>query len=419
MIQTFELQPVDTLFFRDARPMQAGAGSGGHGANWPLPTTLHEALRTMLLRESGLLPAEYSCNGWRKRNKDGNLTAIRIGYCTRAFESLRIVGPLPVRNKRMHFPAPLDLAPVEGSDWAVMRPLASSPGDANFPAGWLRPVAAKTRAEKASLYPSWITIECFIRYLAATENLEIPREPALLYSEPRIGIGIDPTSRAATEGKLFASEHLRFDDGVGVWVEASLSSSDSAVKDTGYDLKKCFGKVFTFGGESRMCRILEGADPGLKNIPRPQGTLIKWVAVTPALFMDGWRPNWIRKEDGAVLLKEGNIERLPNENRLAWRERIRKLPHLEAKLIAVRTSGFRCFSGWDLNLKNNSNGKVSSGGPKATVFAIPAGSVYYFKAKTNEAAGHLVQALHGRTLSDFFGEKGMGLGFCGRWEPLI
>ena len=39
-MDAYELHPVDTLFYRDARPMESGAGSGGHGGVWPLPTAL-------------------------------------------------------------------------------------------------------------------------------------------------------------------------------------------------------------------------------------------------------------------------------------------------------------------------------------------------------------------------------------------
>jgi len=56
------------------------------------------------------------------------------------------------------------------------------------------------------------------------------------------------------------------------------------------------------------------------------------------------------------------------------------------------------------------------GGPKPTLLAVPAGSVYFFEASTNDDAAALVRALHGRTKSDFLGEKGLGLGFCGAWQ---
>jgi len=119
------------------------------------------------------------------------------------------------------------------------------------------------------------------------------------------------------------------------------------------------------------------------------------------------------------MLRAGDIVRKPHEERLAWRCRIRKLPPNNAKLVAVRIAGPRCFSGWDLGIRSDSKEQSSVGGPKATVFAVPEGSVYYFEAENLQAAEFLVAALHGRTLSDYFGEKGMGLGFCGKWAPFF
>jgi CRISPR type III-B/RAMP module-associated protein Cmr3 len=415
MMQAFELQPLDTLFFRDARPMQAGAGSGGHGANWPLPTTLHEAFRSMLLRQSGLLPSGKAFIGRRKR-QDKEKPGI-AEFATRAYESLRILGPFPVRDSMLYFPTPHDLAPITENNYAIMNPLDNPRGSTNYPTSWLRPVAAKARAGKSSK-PGWTSKECFIQYLSSKEILELPQYSPLFYSENRIGIGIDPETQTAAKGKLFASEHMRLAEGVGLWAAASVNAADSAIVDGGVDIKNCLGQGLTFGGESRMCRIYESKCDLLDNIPEPQGTRIKWILTTPAVFSDGWRPNWIRPQDGAVMLRAGDIKRNQNEDRLAWRTRIRNLDKIAAKLVAVRTPGPRCFSGWDLNMKNNSNGETSNGGPKATVFAVPEGSVYYFEAENPEAAVHLVRALHGRTLSDYFGEKGMGLGFCGQWTPL-
>jgi CRISPR-associated protein Cmr3 len=412
MMQAFELQPLDTLFFRDARPMQAGAGSGGHGANWPLPTTLHEALRAMLLRNSGLLPSGEKLSGRRNRHTPGKPK--QVEYATRAYESLRTMGPFPIRESLLYFPTPHDLAPIADDNFAIMNPLDSPRGSANFPAPWLRPVAAKARPSK-SAKPSWISKDCFIQYLSITKELFIQKESPFWYSENRIGIAIDPGTGAAAEGMLFSSDHLRLADNVRLWAAASLNRDSNGISDKTSDLKN---QVFTFGGESRMCRIDSAQNDLLEDIPKPQGIRIKWVLTTAAVFSGGWLPNWICREDGSVMLRAGDITRNPKEDRRTWRKRVRDLQPIPAKLVAVRTPGPRCFSGWDLGMKNGSDAKLSTGGPKATVFAAPEGSVYYFEAENSEAAEHLVNALHGRTLSDYFGEKGMGLGFCGRWEPL-
>ena len=82
------------------------------------------------------------------------------------------------------------------------------------------------------------------------------------------------------------------------------------------------------------------------------------------------------------------------------------MPRINARLVAACISKPIHFSGWDLGEQ----------GPKPTLVAVPAGSVYYFEADTDEDARALVGALHSRTRSDYFGEKGMGLGYCGTWE---
>ena len=66
------------------------------------------------------------------------------------------------------------------------------------------------------------------------------------------------------------------------------------------------------------------------------------------------------------------------------------------------------------------------GGAKSVHLAVPAGAVYYFNAATEEEATALATALnwHGTSpgtkiqnrRSSLLGEKGYGLGVCGRWE---
>lgn len=46
----YQISPQDVLFFRDARPMTADAGSGGHGAHWPAPSVFFEAIHAALHR---------------------------------------------------------------------------------------------------------------------------------------------------------------------------------------------------------------------------------------------------------------------------------------------------------------------------------------------------------------------------------
>jgi CRISPR/Cas system CMR-associated protein Cmr3 (group 5 of RAMP superfamily) len=158
----------------------------------------------------------------------------------------------------------------------------------------------------------------------------------------------------------------------------------------------------------------------LSSIPRPSGRHIKWALVSHAVFLGGWRPDWIDESTGEVKLrKTAHMERMPEESRLEWRERLRQAPFIGAKLVAACVSKPIHFSGWDLTLEStDKEGRQKLGGPKPTMLAVPAGSVYYFEADSDEDAKALVAALHGRTRSDCMGEKGMGYGFCGTWEEM-
>lgn len=412
-MRTIELQPVDTLFFRDARPMQAGAGSGGHGAHWPLPTVMHEALRTALLRLSGTLPSGKT-KSVRYRTPAG--TKLRT-FATREFESLRTIGPFPLRSGMLFFPAPADLITDSAGRPAILSPISSASGQSNLPASWLKPVASRVRAGKTPRW-EWISKASLHRYLESAESMEAPEQAELFDSEHRIGIALDNRTRAAAEGKLYAAEHLRLRAGVTLWMAASLSKRDTAANSVNA-IDRLMGECLTLGGESRMCRVLPAREDLLTQLPRLKDLRIKWVLATPAVFRGGWLPNWVSDGTGEVQLKAGDTERLPEEDRKAWRERVRAMPPIRARLVAACIPKSQAFSGWDLALDTNTgDDSVQPGGPKPTVLAVPGGAVFYFEAEDMESSVALVAALHCRTQSDFFGEKGMGFGFCGRWKPL-
>ncbi|MFQ5741114.1 MAG: type III-B CRISPR module-associated Cmr3 family protein [Acidobacteriota bacterium] len=410
-----ELEPVDTLFFRDGRPMQAGAGSGGHGANWPLPTVLHEALRSALLRLSGDRRSPRKTVPGRRRR--GSKHPKTIAFVTRDYESLRLVGPLPLRDRTLYLPTPGDVVRTEEGHLSVLAPLANAPARSNFPCPWLEPVAGTVRSGKRSP-PAWIPAGEFSSLTQASGRLDQKfAELTLWQTEHRVGIGVDPTTGAAAKGKLYTAEHLRMVGGTSLWLEAELSAGDTALSQDRKGIESLPGSDLTLGGEGRLCRIRRSHQPW-PEVPAPpvSSQRLKWVLVTPAVFTGGWRPNWVDVRDGRVLLKKGETARRAEEDRLSWRQRVRQLPSISARLVAVCCGKPHAFSGWDLAAQTQ-EGSVP-GAPKRTLLAVPAGSVYYFEADTREDARALAAALHGRRRSDYFGEKGMGFGFCGLWEWL-
>src|SRR5581483_6060966 len=140
------------------------------------------------------------------------------------------------------------------------------------------------------------------------------------------------------------------------------------------------------------------------------GTLIKWVLLTPAIFIRGWLPGWIG-DDGQVKLRV--VEKATRADRRRPRysdpnwsydpQRDKATP-VSAKLVAACVGKPQVVGGW-------------ADAPKPTYLAVPSGSVYYFRAASPKDAELLVQSLQHRCKSDFFGEKGLGLGVCGTWQP--
>ena len=383
--------------------MEAGSGSGGHGANWPLPTVLHSALRMALLRQAGQVRDTREDKGHHRYDKTTNKQTNNSMIFTDAFRSLRTIGPLPIKGDSLLLPRPLDLVPSGKDGYELLRPLAGQYGESNMPVTWLHPVMAAGRAGKREL-PEWISVEDFRTALAgkAPERLA---KCELFSAEHRVGIEIDDDTGATVEGKLYTAEHLRLAPEVGLWCEAALSDRASA-ENHGLGLDALAQTALTLGGEGRMVHCA----PSIRklDIPKPSASrLVKWVTVSHSVFMGGWRPNWVDEKTGRVMLK-GSAARKSDEDRRAWRMRVRGGGSIAASLVAACIAKPIHFSGWDLGEQ----------GPKPTLVAVPAGSVYYFQADTDEDGRALVDALHGKTRSDYFGEKGMGLGYCGVWEPV-
>lgn len=421
-MKAYELHPVDTLFFRDARPMQSGAGSGGHGANWPLPTTLHEALRANLLRQEGCgMEGRKTHVKTRKKNGKEYQTEQKK-VVTDLFRSLHTVGPFPAKDGALYLPCPADVVADDKGAATLLHPFLKPPGFSNMPESWLRPLISDVRSGKNGR-PHWVPIEFFRKCLKGEPD-GMPSKTELFDTEHRIGIELDDATSTAEEGKFFTSEHLRLRPGVCLWFKAGLSDRDAKNNRSDVTLDALLNQLLTFGGESRMCRLRKGEELLPKEaIPEPSGKLIKWALITPAVFRCGWRPNWVDEKTGSVLLRKGGTTRGKTadgktEDRLEWRERVRNMPAINAHLVAVCMQKPIHFSGWDLSWETtDKNGAKKTGGPKPTMLAVPAGTVYYFETTTPEDGKELVKALHGRTQSDFFGEKGMGMGYCGTWKP--
>lgn len=395
-MHTYDFIPSDTLFCRDQRPLQAGH-SFGHGANWPLPTVLHSAIRTALLAANGGLPQRNSVDGHERRGvKRGKIASNKFSW-------LNLHGPFPVDEHDMtYFPIPRDIVPDGDEKKAALLRIIPNPGTNNLPKPLTHLAASFAKPSKDEL-PGWVSLEFYNLYLKANSGqLAAPSKAELWDDEYRIGVAIDPETQTAAESKLYAAEHLRVRDGVRL----RFAISEDPHKKENANLT---GFTLQLGGEQRFGKV-EKTTCDLE-LPKTEvtGTLVKWVLLTPAIFLHGWRPGWIG-DDGRVLLRvvdrtQRAKRRHERDHTESWRYDPTRYGDIEikAKLVAAVVGKPQVIGGWD-------------DAPKPTSLAVPSGSIYYFQAESDKDARHLVESLQHRCKSDFFGEKGLGLGVCGTWQ---
>ena len=395
-----QLQPRDILFFRDAKPMEAS--SIGSGGNWPLPNVFHDALMHGLKKH---WPERQS---WevehRHKNSKDNRAAQELGSLR--FGGLKTIGLFPAQGEEVFFPRPLDIDP----SGRCMKP-ADLPAASNLPGFIEKVVAPPGQAVKQEPSP-WLSSTDFAAYLNG-EAVQCNEQPALLYDiESRPGIGLNPETGTADTGsedeggKLYIAEYLRLREGVTLRGFAKCESSLRG--EVKADVLEALFK------ESERISLILGGQRGVAEMTatrnekpfqgwikgnQSDGCWVKWILLTPAVFPDGWRPNWVDHQ-GRVQIPSKRPPRQPGQTRTEWRNGFAAPP--KAKLAAACTGKPVPLSGWNLRI----------GGPRPAKLAVPAGSVYWFRAESSADAARLAEILQGRCMSGLYGEKGFGLGIC-------
>jgi len=422
------LEPLDVLFFRDARPMAAGQGAG-HGCRLPLPSTLHEALRSALLLRWGDRPASdaHSRNNFTKR---ASSTPFKIS--PGPFQSLQIRGPflygrrvrqpnesdtdwakVPDLHKQadLRLPLPLDVVSADSQRLVTLQ-LHKDPNAAPLAMLPVSPVAPVKDIPAGFWTPDQFA--AYLRGDAAHDFRPLPAN-ALYEPEHRVGVQIADDTFTAKEGQLYAATYLRPARHTRFWFSAEIADRRRA------DEIKLLAQLdlLLLGGERRMAR-LEHDD----NTPRLDATIlpapdcralgckqVKWTLLTPALFTGGWRPGWIDPDTFNVKLRRiDRRERAARRKARCNGERFNleadAADPIRARLVSVCLGRAQPLTGWDV-VKQTA---------KPAQLAVPAGSVFYFDCPTPQDAAALAAALHLRPRSDALGEKGYGLGACGCWE---
>lgn len=370
-IKSYVLTPRDVLFFRDARPMDVSKKIQddyvpiGHGANWPRPDHLYSAIIHELI---------------------GDVKASERNWYTTVHD-LQVSPLFPKQGDTIYLPFPRDF------NMKVLKLPEGEYGLTDMP----RPLSCGfvDKKEGKKDYPKWLSLEVYKVYLEGKESGESFQKPTLYHTAKRNGTTLDRDTGASkrTDGKesgQYQAEYLELAKGI------------SMICAVNKDVEDCDVRMGGQGGTVHIRAASIDLMETLKTLPKGTPTkYVRWTLISPALFENGWMPNWLN-EEGKVMIPQNRVLRKPEETRAQFRKRLQAESKFfeTAHLVGACIGGAEHFSGYDSETKE-----------KPTQLTVPAGSVYLFECKDEEEASALVERLHLQRLSDL-GEKGFGLGLC-------
>lgn len=364
MERAIRLDPVDVVFFRDARPFGAGADNYAAGMYPPFPSVTAGAIRTAAMVEHGAQLAAKSLAAkaaevWGAPGSD-RFTAL-------------LKGPVPCLKGETLFPLPADLGMTKAEDDDIRipfywRPTKGFPGAGPLADEGLLPLWQRRWEHGAD--GEFLSRSEMSRYLKGQEPAHAIRASALYAMESRTGIGLDGSRRTVQEGLLYSARLARPKPESALVI--TISADENAAFPSSGTLR--------LGGEARMARY-RPFDKEVWPAGAMAGDRFMWVLVTPAIFDCGWKPRGLKKT-GNELIYEGN--------------------QVRARLVAACIPRMIPIGGFDLANRRH----------KAIRPAVPAGSVYYFE----RIEGDPLKNHHARSVSDNRANEGFGIVLVGAWN---
>ncbi|MEW5762645.1 MAG: type III-B CRISPR module-associated Cmr3 family protein [Bacillota bacterium] len=370
--QSWTFTLLDTGFFRDGQPYNAGEGGYSRVVSGfpPSMNTIQGVVRTALATAAGWRPATPE-EKWPSFLGDAD-----------SLGRLTLRGPyVVVQEANVLFPMPLCLLVRERPgrnvlDFARLEP--GAPVACDLGLGVRLPRVKAVREFTGGRAPE----ELYVDRAGLAEVLagnvpsgdQVRRQKEIWLEEPRTGLERNGSTRTALEGHLYQVVHVRPQKNVALRIFVSGIPEGQSFKPP---------RVFALGGEGRLAGIhtedvtAEQVAAILPKVPRltpaPDGS----VRFTVTLITPG------RFADTAEAIVKGP-------------------PGVPGKCISACVGRVRRIGGWDL--RNHR--------PRPLESFLPAGSTWFFEA----AAGELpaVESLHGECLGEKT-EYGYGQVVIGRW----
>jgi len=371
------LLPRDGFFAKDGRGWHTSASGRGHGLDWPWPSTVLGALRSLWGRGEEMRgKTTFTADDWRRRT-----CAIELG---RTLVLRREHGTTWCEQDTI-WPVPRDAVWLEGRDEVrrldPVKPSAPTLGRDDDEARELLWRPGFDGANKPLPSPRWWSNGEFTTWLAG----EVVRSGDRRLTTTRrvqVHVGIRPEELTSDDGVLYSHDVIETLEPDGEWalgVEVALPPGE-------------LPKVATLGSDSRLLRaeslpkaLFEPPSRVLKAF-RSSSTGLRLVAVSPLCFKNGWLPDGLENTNGE------------------YRGQLAELDVILRSALVPRPIH---VSGWDM----------AKGEPKPTSRMVPPGSVYFFERtdgkpfRDAEAKALWLTALGART------NEGFGRVVPGIWSP--
>lgn len=328
------IEPLDVLYLR-GNPLFGDSGSHGAALMPPWPSVFAGALRSHLLSISGADLNAFASG--QPHPVVGSPEAPKV-FIT----AVQLARKTPGNIVERFFALPADIVVLRDNATDALSVYPLTPVELPLPGSRTLSMVPVLQAPAVKPANGYLLRESAWReYLAGrTPNAEgLISTDELWSGDLRLGIALDPRTRAAAEGALYTAEAvaMRKDKRGAAGFVVSLSGVD------GQSLQG----VIRLGGDGRGAALRQvpvsaAPDPldGKEELSR-----FKLVLTTPGIFEGGWRlPG----------LQENHVWRGPDG--------------CSARLLCAAVPRAETVSGWDLARKQ----------PKRARRAAPVGSVYWF-----------------------------------------
>lgn len=316
-----EINPLDTLFFKDGKPFSRDEETWADGIFPPPPSVFYGALRTAYMAQHNLDMATINMEADPTRN-------------------LKITGISYFMGGNQVYPLPLDLvkkkADKDNTVFLLERTenniISSLDTDEKNSVPFLL-VPPFDQAENVE--NGYLTDDSQKEYLFGYDDeFKTLSLDDYCLTEPKVGIGRDSRTRTASEARLYRVGMLRLKKFQFIVEFENLSLNESGFLKLGGE-----GKAVTYQKTDRST---------VPEQTKPTNNIFKLYLATPALLENGWLPKWIDTTD----LKG----KYPGTD-------------LMVNLIAAATGKPLFIGGFDMKARE----------PKQMLKAVPPGSVYYFE----------------------------------------